>query len=197
IAYKIIRSTTIILPAWQIILCNLWMTVSLMPCDVVTHWNKTFDMLEYAWKHREAVDTVIQCSDLGLRRFKLTNHKWKFVKQLYSILKDTTLFFSWSTPNLTTMIPAMDHIDKYLTMYLCNRSYSPAICTAVPLTMSTLNCYYSLTNGSEVYCIAMGMFELQLSETSVLTNHLIYLQYFIPATSWHTVKSGFNPRIPR
>ncbi|KIK77636.1 hypothetical protein PAXRUDRAFT_166214, partial [Paxillus rubicundulus Ve08.2h10] len=150
IAYKIIHSTTIILPAWQIILHDLQMTVSLMPCNVATQWNSTFDMLDYASKHREAVDTVTQCRDLGLRKFELTDHKWKITEQLCSILKDATLFFSQSTPNLATVIPSMGHIGKYLMTYSCDRSYSPAICAVVSLTKSTLNCYYSLTDSSKV-----------------------------------------------
>ncbi|KIK77116.1 hypothetical protein PAXRUDRAFT_167770, partial [Paxillus rubicundulus Ve08.2h10] len=150
LAYKIIHSTTIILPAWQNILHELQMTVSLMPCDVVTHWNSTFDMLEYALKHRKAVDTMTQRRDLGLRKFELMDHEWKI------ILKDTTLFFSCSTPNLATVIPAMDHIEKHLMTYVCNKSYFQSICSAISLTKATLNCYYSQTDSSKVYRIAMG-----------------------------------------
>ncbi|KIK82107.1 hypothetical protein PAXRUDRAFT_90683, partial [Paxillus rubicundulus Ve08.2h10] len=41
--------------------------------------------------------------------------------------------------------------------------YSQAIYTAVSLTKSTLNCYYSLTDSSEVYYIAMGIVHCVLS----------------------------------
>ncbi|KIL00686.1 hypothetical protein PAXRUDRAFT_38672, partial [Paxillus rubicundulus Ve08.2h10] len=58
LAYKIIHLITIVLPAWKDILCELQMTISLMHCDVATHWNSTFDMLEYALKHRKAMDTM-------------------------------------------------------------------------------------------------------------------------------------------
>ncbi|KAF8834747.1 hypothetical protein BDN67DRAFT_873668, partial [Paxillus ammoniavirescens] len=113
-------------------------------------------MLEFALKHREAVDTVTQHRDLGLRKFKLTDHEWKIVdlnKQILTsiqILKDAALFFSWSMPNLATVIPAMDHINKYLMTYSHDKSYSPAIRAAVSLAKSTLNHYYSLTDSSEV-----------------------------------------------
>ncbi|KIK92855.1 hypothetical protein PAXRUDRAFT_146435, partial [Paxillus rubicundulus Ve08.2h10] len=150
LTYKIIHLTTIVLPAWQNILCELQMTVSLMPRDVVTHWNSTFNMLEYALKHRKAVDTMTQKRDLGLRKFELTDHEWKI------ILKDATLFFSHSMPNLATAIPAMDHIEKHLTTYVHNKSYLQSICSAVSLAKATLNCYYSWTDSSEVYCITMG-----------------------------------------
>ncbi|KAG0703262.1 hypothetical protein DFH29DRAFT_786338, partial [Suillus ampliporus] len=66
LAYKIIHSTTVILPAWRKILKDLKFTVMLMPRDVSTHWNSTLDMLEYALKHRIAVNMVTQRRVLGL-----------------------------------------------------------------------------------------------------------------------------------
>ncbi|KAG2045820.1 hypothetical protein BDR06DRAFT_835603, partial [Suillus hirtellus] len=73
------------------------------------------------------------------------------------VLKDATLFFSCSTPNLATMIPAMDLIYEKLTMYSCNRQYHSSIRLAVQLAKATLNQYYQLTDQSKVYHIAMGL----------------------------------------
>ena len=36
------------------------MVVTLLPCDVTTCWNSTFDMLEYALDHRKAIDALTQ-----------------------------------------------------------------------------------------------------------------------------------------
>ncbi|KAN0137507.1 hypothetical protein V8E53_004558, partial [Lactarius tabidus] len=36
------------------------------------------------------------------------------LRDVLKIFKDMTLFFSHGTPNLATIIPAMDHIDKVL-----------------------------------------------------------------------------------
>ncbi|KAG2740568.1 hypothetical protein P692DRAFT_20680702, partial [Suillus brevipes Sb2] len=66
LSYKIIHSTTKILPAWYDILTELEMSTRMLPRDVLTRWNSTFDMLEQALKHREAVDRITQCRDLGL-----------------------------------------------------------------------------------------------------------------------------------
>ena len=68
-----------------------------------------------------------------------------------------TLFFSHSMPNLATVIPAMDFINDKLSAHAHNRTLSPAIKASLELGKKTLNCYYSLTDLSEVYCIAMGM----------------------------------------
>ncbi|KAG1853541.1 hypothetical protein C8R48DRAFT_565340, partial [Suillus tomentosus] len=64
VAFKLINSTTILLPAWHEALRSLDMPVTLMPRDVATRWNSTFDMLKYALEHRKAVDVVTQCRDL-------------------------------------------------------------------------------------------------------------------------------------
>ncbi|KAF8546542.1 hypothetical protein OG21DRAFT_1365673, partial [Imleria badia] len=90
-----------------------------------------------------------------LRSLKLSNAEWTVLEQLADVLKDATLFFSCSTPNLTTVIPAMDIIEKKLTTFARNRQYHPAIRAAVSLGKKTLNWYYSLMDSSEVYHIAM------------------------------------------
>ncbi|KAG2104739.1 uncharacterized protein F5147DRAFT_579790 [Suillus discolor] len=82
LAYKIIHSTTIILPAWHSILQDLAQPQMLMPRNVATRWNSTFDMLNYALKHRGAVDAVTQQRDLGLRKFELEDHEWVILEQL-------------------------------------------------------------------------------------------------------------------
>ncbi|KIK11653.1 hypothetical protein PISMIDRAFT_74065, partial [Pisolithus microcarpus 441] len=99
---KLVHSTTILLPVWKSILKELRQAVTIMLHDVPTRWNSSFNLSEYTLNHRKAIDTVTQHRELGLRKFELGDHEWEL------ILKDTTLFFSRSTPNLATVIPAMD-----------------------------------------------------------------------------------------
>ncbi|KAG1835929.1 hypothetical protein DFJ58DRAFT_643416, partial [Suillus subalutaceus] len=91
----------------------------------------------------------------GLRHLELTDQEWEIAEQLRDILKDATLFFSRSTPNLATVILAMDLIDEKLTTYSQNQWFLPSIRAAVGLGKRTLNRYYQLTDTSEVYRIAM------------------------------------------
>ena len=72
------------------------------------------------------------------------------------VLKQAMLYFSRSTPNLATVIPVMDHIDHELASSSRNRAYLPSIRAATSLTKKTCNRYYSYTDKSEVYHIAMG-----------------------------------------
>ena len=55
------------------------------------------------------------------------------------------------------VIPAMDYVDEvFTTSMLDHNCFDPAICAAVRLTKNTLNKYYSLTDSSKVYRIAMS-----------------------------------------
>ena len=77
---------------------------------------------------------------------------------LQQTLKEATLFFSCSTPNLATMIPAMDHIDNVLASFTWDMEYNEAIREGISLARNTLNWYYSLTDSSEVYWISMSKY---------------------------------------
>ncbi|KAG1849786.1 hypothetical protein C8R48DRAFT_564590, partial [Suillus tomentosus] len=66
LGFKIIHSTTKLLPAWNDILSELQMKPSMLPRDVSTCWNSTYDMLEYALNHRKVIDAVSQRRELGL-----------------------------------------------------------------------------------------------------------------------------------
>ena len=63
------------------------MTVTLMPRDVATRWNSMLNLLEYALKHRKAIDIVTQRRELGLRDLELTDEKWAIIEQLQRVLK--------------------------------------------------------------------------------------------------------------
>jgi hypothetical protein len=74
------------------------------------------------------------------------------------VFGDATAFFSRGTPNLATVIPAMDHIDTILASQSLDKTYCPALCVALAMGKKTLNRYYNLTDDSEVYRIAMSKY---------------------------------------
>ncbi|KAI0688813.1 hypothetical protein C8Q76DRAFT_569722, partial [Earliella scabrosa] len=94
-----------------------------------------------------------------LRSFELSPEEWETARQLREVLKvrpHATLFFSRGTPNLATVIPAMDHIDNLLTTASkSHHQYDNAIRVACSLAQRTLNKYYSLTDASRTYRMAM------------------------------------------
>ncbi|KAF6762938.1 hypothetical protein DFP72DRAFT_801536, partial [Ephemerocybe angulata] len=96
----------------------------------------------------------------ALRAYELDNDEWDIIKQLTDILKvykHVTLFFSCTTPSLSTVIPVMDHIDDVLTDFSLDvvQEYAPAIRTACALSKKTLNRYYNKTDYSDNYRISM------------------------------------------
>ena len=82
------------------------------------------------------------------------------------VFKDATLFFSRSTPNLATVIPAMDHIDEALTTQSHDPTFEISIRTALGIAKRTLNHYYDRTDYSEVYRIAMSSFFIFFPSTT-------------------------------
>jgi len=164
----------------------------MMPRDVSTRWNSTYDMLEFALHYRAALDTMTDDRDMKLRHFELSKKDWDMAAELckalrvcftfpccllplltlqLKIFKHGTLFFSRDTPSISTVIPAMDHIDEYMATASQDSKYSEAIRAALALGKRTLNRYYDKTDHSEVYRIAMGT----LSHFFSVGKALIYL----------------------
>lgn len=67
------------------------------------------------------------------------------------------MYFSCESASITAIIPAMDRLSASLNCETLT-TYHPAIVTAMKLAKKKMDRYYSLTDLSEVYCIAMGMY---------------------------------------
>jgi len=138
-------------------------------------------MLAFAVQYQSAINNITGDKNANLRKYELDEAEWNIALQLHSMLKvhanplseiefhpsltgqifkDTTLFFSRSTPCLATVIPAMDHIDETLTNNSLDLKFEPSIHAALRIAKKTLNRYYDVTDQSEVYRIAMGVFSL-------------------------------------
>jgi hypothetical protein len=59
----------------------------MMPRDVSTRWNSTFDMLDFAISYRAALDTITSDRDMKLRQFELSEEDWDTAVQLRDALK--------------------------------------------------------------------------------------------------------------
>ncbi|KIK25258.1 hypothetical protein PISMIDRAFT_96993, partial [Pisolithus microcarpus 441] len=174
LAFKIIYSTMILLPAWHATCKETGKKVKQILCDVLTCWNSTFNMINFILEYQEPVDAITDKQWLGLVVYALDEHEWVMLGQLHNvlkILKDATLFFSCGTPNLVMVIPAMDYIDEvFMTGMLDEGQFDPSIHAAVGLAKKTLNKYYSLTDMSKLYHIAMGK--------STVFNAMVLMNYF-------------------
>jgi hypothetical protein len=160
----------------------------MMPHDITTRWNYTYNMLSFAYTYREAFNELTSNREMNMRKYELSDAEWRIVNDLASVLKvsgrfsdvlmfilllqqifcDATLFFSCSTPNLAKVIPAMDLIDRHLATSARNQKYDRSIQAALAIGKKLLNKYYNVTDHSELYRIAMGKFKL-------LVQNVIYL----------------------
>ncbi|KAF6747410.1 hypothetical protein DFP72DRAFT_821764, partial [Ephemerocybe angulata] len=168
LAYAIKNSPTIILPKWYSIIKELAdlepnkrrkLTIRMMPRDVATRWNSTYDMVLFAWIYRKAIDRITELRELDLRKYEISEEEWEIVKELrdsLKIFKTVTLQFSSDTVSLADVIPAMDDMHRDLKASIANEELSQPIRSALSLGVDLLNKYYSLTDESEVYRIAIG-----------------------------------------
>jgi hypothetical protein len=72
------------------------------------------------------------------------------------VFKDATLYFSHATPNLAGVIPAMDRIKEKLESDALNRQFVYPVKAAITMGTKLLDHYYTLTEDSELYRIAMS-----------------------------------------
>ena len=92
LAFAIIYSTTIALPAWRRACKANQLKSNLIPRDVATRWNSTYDMLRFAAKYRIVVDSITADKTLKLRKFELDNDDWTIVHDLVSVLEVRVMY---------------------------------------------------------------------------------------------------------
>ena len=61
----------------------------IMPRNVCTHWNSTYDMLKFVLEYKEAIKMFTSDLKNDLRKFKLNNKEWGLVKELSNTLRVT------------------------------------------------------------------------------------------------------------
>jgi len=59
----------------------------MMPRDVTTRWNSTYDMLVFAVKYREALESITGNQKMKLRQYELMEEDWHIVGKLHDMLK--------------------------------------------------------------------------------------------------------------
>lgn len=81
------NSTTLLLPKWFDILEDLMLSERIMPRDVTTCWNSTYDMLDFAIKYQKTVQLTTGDLDLDLQKYELTREQWMMAEHLRDVLK--------------------------------------------------------------------------------------------------------------
>jgi hypothetical protein len=81
------NSSTIVLPRWYEVLDNLALKRRMMPRDVSTRWNSTYDMVEFAIEYQAALDTMTADRGMNLRKFELSKKEWSMATELSEVLQ--------------------------------------------------------------------------------------------------------------
>ncbi|KAF9518563.1 hypothetical protein BS47DRAFT_1289453, partial [Hydnum rufescens UP504] len=157
----IVASMTILLPLWQKLCQKLIKTLGMLARDVRTRWNSTNDMLASVLEYHAVVEAMTQSHENGLCDFELLDEDWDIITQLKEVFKQATLLFSVKdTANLANVIPVMDSIDSVLEVGMGTKKYHDSIHLGLALARQMLNHYYSKTDASDAYRVAMCRFFL-------------------------------------
>lgn len=87
LAFAVIHSTTIGLPAWRKACEDHQMRARLIPRDVRTRWNSLYDMLSVAVTYKEVINSFTGDRNLGFRNFDLSNAQWTLLEDMLHVLK--------------------------------------------------------------------------------------------------------------
>ncbi|KAH9926054.1 uncharacterized protein B0H18DRAFT_876771 [Fomitopsis serialis] len=112
-------------------------------------------MLKFAFEYRVAIDSITADKSLKLRKFELDDEEWQIVSELNTILGATLFYSQDSVFAIANVIPSMDKLDEILNPKSATQQYRPAIQAAMRLGKKVMNKYYSRTDCSSVYRIAM------------------------------------------
>jgi len=78
---------TILLPAWHKVLSAHGLPPCIMPRDVSTHWNSTFNMLKFAIRYCVAIDAMTAVQEYDLHKYELGSAEWNIAKELQEVLR--------------------------------------------------------------------------------------------------------------
>ncbi|KAF9548869.1 hypothetical protein CPC08DRAFT_648339, partial [Agrocybe pediades] len=84
-----------------------------MPHNVTTWWNSTFDMLVFALKYQQVINEITGNRDMKLRKYEVQSEEWEIAEQLCSVLKVCSL----SLPNRITVLTSNAHFRSLRTQH--------------------------------------------------------------------------------
>ena len=84
--------------AWREACLAYSLHARLIPRDVKTRWNSTYDMLKIALEYCEVVDDITANKSLKLQKYELDDEDWDILNDLLCVLK---VRYFWSLRSLS------------------------------------------------------------------------------------------------
>ncbi|KAF9550316.1 hypothetical protein CPC08DRAFT_647963, partial [Agrocybe pediades] len=93
LVFKVINSTTLLLPAWKDTVANDDdLEDRLILCDVITQWNSTYDMLMFVLEYRGVVEKFTANHKNDVHELELSDEEWSIVSSPFPYLTTPFLF---------------------------------------------------------------------------------------------------------
>ncbi|KAK7680163.1 hypothetical protein QCA50_016672 [Cerrena zonata] len=134
---------------------------------VAMHWNTHAEVIERALYLHLAIDKLLslskydKCGKKGLQQYKLEPLEWRILTQLEHILgaflAATVCVSKSKVPLLHEVIPLIDSCTGILEDAIADLTNHQAVHVAAARGLNVLNKYYSKTDDSIMYHIAMIM----------------------------------------
>jgi hypothetical protein len=104
ISSKINNSTTLLLPRWREQVSATSFKNWILPRDVATWWNSTYDMLAAFVEMKDPVSKFLDRSSNGMAEFLISDEEWDAIEGLVSALRVFSIFLL-SLSSLTNHFP--------------------------------------------------------------------------------------------
>jgi len=69
---------------------ELCLAERIMPRDVHTRWNSTYNMLTFAYQYKDALNKITAMREMKLRQYEIDQEEWDVIRQLQDLLKVKT-----------------------------------------------------------------------------------------------------------
>ncbi|KAE9385640.1 hypothetical protein BT96DRAFT_840447, partial [Gymnopus androsaceus JB14] len=87
ISFKIINSPAVLLPRWRETMASTEFKDRVLPCDIATRWNSTYNMLCAFIEMKTVIVQFLDCASNGLVDYTLSEEEWEAANDITKALK--------------------------------------------------------------------------------------------------------------
>ncbi|KAF8212809.1 hypothetical protein K438DRAFT_1566262, partial [Mycena galopus ATCC 62051] len=161
---KITNSSIKLLPHWRSIVKNNHLRPHVLPRDVKTRWNSTYNMINVVLTYCNAIHEFTLNEENGATDY-LSKEEWDILTDLWDVLLVMPLrIFSGDLATIATVIPAMDKLNLMLATAILAQpdgqewSFHTTVQIMLIYAKKTLNRYYAKMYYNHVQRSCLSLF---------------------------------------